>query len=161
MATTDIDVRTNEFMLDYLDNANVGLHWVDGEATIMWANKADYEPLGYTKEEWVGHKITEFHASAETIDDILTRLARRQVAVPLQGRHAVQGRLDHERGDRLQRPVRRRRVPPHAVLHDQGPRNRVGIRSASAHLSRSSRLGAPSSFEARRLRRPRPARTKA
>jgi hypothetical protein len=57
MATTETDVRTNEFMLDYMDNANVGLHWVDGEATIIWANKADYEPLGYTKDEWVGHKM--------------------------------------------------------------------------------------------------------
>jgi PAS domain S-box-containing protein len=74
MATTETDVRTPEFMLDYLDNANVGLHWVDGEATIIWANKADYEPLGYTKEEWVGHKIMEFHASEDTIGDILTRL---------------------------------------------------------------------------------------
>ena len=74
MATTETDVRTQEFMLDYLDNANVGLHWVDGEATIIWANKADYEPLGYTKEEWIGHKITEFHASEDTIGDILTRL---------------------------------------------------------------------------------------
>jgi PAS domain S-box-containing protein len=74
MSTTETDVRTPEFMLDYLDNANVGLHWVDGEATILWANKADYEPLGYTKDEYVGHKITEFHADADVITDILTRL---------------------------------------------------------------------------------------
>jgi PAS domain S-box-containing protein len=74
MATTEADVRTNELMLDYMDNANVGLHWVDGEATIIWANKADYEPLGYTEEEWVGHKITEFHAEPTVIEDILTRL---------------------------------------------------------------------------------------
>jgi PAS domain S-box-containing protein len=74
MATTETDVRTEEFMLDYLDNANVGLHWVDGEAMILWANKADYEPLGYTKDEYVGHSITEFHADADVITDILTRL---------------------------------------------------------------------------------------
>jgi PAS domain S-box-containing protein len=52
----------------------VGLHWVDGEATILWANKADYEPLGYTKDEYVGHKITEFHADEDVISDILQRL---------------------------------------------------------------------------------------
>ena len=39
---TKTDVRTEEFMLDYLDNANVGLHWVDGNAMTLWANKADY-----------------------------------------------------------------------------------------------------------------------
>jgi PAS domain S-box-containing protein len=74
MEATTTDIRTDEFMLDYLDNANVGLHWVDGEATILWANKADYDPLGYTKEEYVGHKITEFHADEAVIGDILTRL---------------------------------------------------------------------------------------
>ena len=52
----------------------VGLHWVDGEANILWANKADYEPLGYTEDEYVGHNITEFHADADVINDILERL---------------------------------------------------------------------------------------
>jgi hypothetical protein len=33
------DVRTTEFMLDYLDNAVVGLHWVDGNGTIIWGQK--------------------------------------------------------------------------------------------------------------------------
>ncbi|MDX6708340.1 MAG: hypothetical protein QOD83_3549 [Solirubrobacteraceae bacterium] len=74
MPATTTDVRTEEYMLDYLDNAVVGLHWVDGEATILWANKADYEPLGYTKDEYLGHKITEFHADEDVISDILQRL---------------------------------------------------------------------------------------
>src|SRR5882672_1322685 len=73
MATTT-DVRTPEFMLDYLDNAVVGLHWVDGDTITVWANKADYEPLGYTEEEYVGHSITEFHADPDVIADILQRL---------------------------------------------------------------------------------------
>jgi PAS domain S-box-containing protein len=74
MQATGTDVRTEEFMLDYLDNSNVGLHWVDGEATILWANKADYEPLGYTADEYIGHNIMEFHVDSEVIGDILTRL---------------------------------------------------------------------------------------
>jgi len=71
---TGTDVRTPEFMLDYLDNAVVGLHWVDGDTITVWANKADYEPLGYTEEEYVGHSITEFHADPDVIADILQRL---------------------------------------------------------------------------------------
>jgi len=71
---TEEDVRTKEFMLDYLDNAVVGLHWVDGEGAIIWANKADYEPLGYSEDEYLGHNITEFHADAAVINDILERL---------------------------------------------------------------------------------------
>jgi PAS domain S-box-containing protein len=31
-------------------------------------------PLGYTEEEYVGHSITEFHADAPVIADILERL---------------------------------------------------------------------------------------
>ncbi|HEY2765463.1 MAG TPA: PAS domain-containing protein [Pseudonocardiaceae bacterium] len=61
-------------MLDYLDNAAIGLHWVDGNTTILWANPADYEPLGYSAEEYLGHSITEFHAEPDVINDILTRL---------------------------------------------------------------------------------------
>jgi PAS domain S-box-containing protein len=66
--------RTEEDMLDYLDNAAIGLHWVDGNGIILWANPADYEPLGYTAEEWLGHNITEFHAEQTVINDILARL---------------------------------------------------------------------------------------
>ena len=69
-----MDVRTEEYLHDYLDNAVIGLHWVDGEGTIIWANTADYEPLGYTEDEYVGHNITEFHVDADVIADILERL---------------------------------------------------------------------------------------
>lgn len=66
--------RTEEDMLDYLDNAAIGLHWVDGEGIILWANPADYEPLGYSADEYIGHNITEFHAEQNVINDILVRL---------------------------------------------------------------------------------------
>jgi PAS domain S-box-containing protein len=61
-------------MLDYLDNAAIGLHWVDGNGTILWANPSGYEPLGYSAEEHIGRNITEFHAEADVINDILVRL---------------------------------------------------------------------------------------
>jgi PAS domain S-box-containing protein len=70
------DVRIQEHLLDYLDNAVVGLHWVDSDGTILWANAADYEPLGYTREEYLGHRIAEFHADADVISDITGRLLR-------------------------------------------------------------------------------------
>jgi PAS domain S-box-containing protein len=73
MTTTEFK-RTEEDMLDYLDNAAIGLHWVDGNTTILWANPSDYEPLGYTADEYIGHSITEFHADPDVINDILTRL---------------------------------------------------------------------------------------
>jgi PAS domain S-box-containing protein len=72
--TTTEFKRTEADMLDYLDNAAIGLHWVDGEGTILWANPADYEPLGYSADEYIGHSITEFHAEEDVINDILARL---------------------------------------------------------------------------------------
>lgn len=64
-----------EDLLDFVYTAEIGLHWVTADGTIQWANPADYEPLGYSAEEYIGHNITEFHADAAVIDDMLRRLA--------------------------------------------------------------------------------------
>lgn len=60
---------------DFFENGTVGLHLVGSDGTILKANRADYEPLGYSAEEYVGQPITRFHADAETIADILERLS--------------------------------------------------------------------------------------
>lgn len=67
--------RTEKDLLDFVDTAAVGLHWVASDGTILWANPADYESLGYSEAEYIGHNIVEFHADRATIDDILRRLA--------------------------------------------------------------------------------------
>jgi PAS domain S-box-containing protein len=61
---------------DFFENGNVGLHLVAGDGTILRANRADYEPLGYEVDEYVGRHIAEFHADREVIEDILARLSR-------------------------------------------------------------------------------------
>lgn len=63
---------------DYFDNATIGLHWVDSNGIIVWANKAELQLLGYTEEEYIGHHIAEFHVERPIIDDILTRLSRNE-----------------------------------------------------------------------------------
>jgi PAS domain S-box-containing protein len=67
--------RSPEHLADFLDTSAVGLHWVLPDGTIAWANPADYEPLGYTADEYIGHNIAEFHADSDTLDDILRRLS--------------------------------------------------------------------------------------
>lgn len=59
---------------DFFENGAVGLHIVDGDGTILRANKAELAMLGYTAAEYVGRPITDFHADSETIADILKRL---------------------------------------------------------------------------------------
>jgi PAS domain S-box-containing protein len=60
---------------DYVDNAAIGLHWVDGDGIIKWANKAELDMLGYSEQEYIGHNISEFHVEEDKISDILKRLS--------------------------------------------------------------------------------------
>jgi len=61
-------------LTDFFQNATVGLHWVANDGTILEANKAELDLLGYTRDEYVGRSIRDFHADEEVIDDILERL---------------------------------------------------------------------------------------
>jgi PAS domain S-box-containing protein len=61
-------------LTDFVENAIVCLHWVDSDGTIIWANQAELDLLGYTCEEYIGHSITEFHTDQTAIKDILERL---------------------------------------------------------------------------------------
>lgn len=69
------DPRSLDHLRDFFDTAEIGLHWVGSDGTILWANEADYRLLGYSAEEYVGHNIAEFHADPEVIADILRRLS--------------------------------------------------------------------------------------
>jgi PAS domain S-box-containing protein len=66
--------RRERELTDFLENALEGLHRVGPDGTIQWANKAELSLMGYTTEEYIGHSITEFHADADVIADILRRL---------------------------------------------------------------------------------------
>ncbi len=68
-------------LADFFENATEGLHKVGADGTILWANKAEYDLLGYAAEEYIGHPITEFHADADVIADILRRLQQGELLV--------------------------------------------------------------------------------
>ncbi|HEX5105071.1 MAG TPA: PAS domain S-box protein, partial [Pirellulaceae bacterium] len=68
--------RKERELTDFFDNANVGLHWVGPDGTILRANQAELDLFGYRREEYVGHKITEFHLDRPVIDGMLVRLLR-------------------------------------------------------------------------------------
>ena len=61
---------------DFFENGAVGLHLVGPDGTILRANRAELEMLGYQREEYVGRNIREFHADAEVITEILGCLGR-------------------------------------------------------------------------------------
>lgn len=61
-------------LADFLENSAEGLHRVGADGSILWANKAELNMLGYPWEEYVGRHIAEFHVDAPVIEDILTKL---------------------------------------------------------------------------------------
>jgi PAS domain S-box-containing protein len=66
--------RNEEELSEFFENASVGLHWVGPDGTVLRANRAELEMLGYTREEYVGRPISDFHADEEVICDILDKL---------------------------------------------------------------------------------------
>jgi PAS domain S-box-containing protein len=73
-------------LADFFENATEGLHKVGADGTILWANKAEYDSLGYPAEEYIGHSITEFHVDAHVIADILQKLQTGQTLENLAAR---------------------------------------------------------------------------
>jgi len=66
-------------VLDLLENGIVGLHCVDANGIILWANKSELELLGYTRDEYIGRHIANFHADKAVIDDILQKLSANEI----------------------------------------------------------------------------------
>jgi PAS domain S-box-containing protein len=70
--------RAERELKDFVENATVAMHWVSGDGNILWANEEELKLLGYTREEYVGRAISDFHADEATINDILARLKSNQ-----------------------------------------------------------------------------------
>jgi PAS domain S-box-containing protein len=61
---------------DFFENGAVALHLVGADGTILKANKAELDLLGYSAHEYIGQHIARFHDDQEAIADILARLTR-------------------------------------------------------------------------------------
>jgi PAS domain S-box-containing protein len=68
--------QNHQDLEDFFDNGAVGLHLVAADGTILRVNQTELDLLGYTAEEYVGHRISEFHVDQDVIADILQRLLR-------------------------------------------------------------------------------------
>lgn len=67
-----------EKLSDFIENGSLPLHWVDGNGIIIWANQAELDLLGYTKEEYIGTPVSIHHKDASVIQDILNRLVNNE-----------------------------------------------------------------------------------
>ena len=84
--------RRERELSDFLENATEGIHQVAPTGTILWANKAELDLLGYAPEEYISQDIRKFHADAGVIADILDRLTRGETL------HEYEARLKHKDG---------------------------------------------------------------
>lgn len=59
---------------DFLENAAEGIHRIDRQGIILWANRAEMELLGHGAAEYIGRPATAFHVDASGVERILARL---------------------------------------------------------------------------------------
>jgi PAS domain S-box-containing protein len=66
--------RSEQELADFFDNATVGLHSAGPDGTILRVNQAELTMLGYSADEYLGHRIAEFHVDGGFIEGIMHRL---------------------------------------------------------------------------------------
>lgn len=60
---------------DFFENSVVPMHLLGADGTILRANQAELDLLGYAREEYVGRRIAEFHLDSAIGEDMLARLS--------------------------------------------------------------------------------------
>ncbi|MEP7205863.1 MAG: PAS domain S-box protein [Casimicrobiaceae bacterium] len=83
----------DEDLADFFEQAPIALHLVGPDGTILRANRAELDLLGYSADEYVGRNIAEFHVDGEVICDILRRLTDGETL------HSYEARLRHKNGE--------------------------------------------------------------
>lgn len=82
--------------IDLFENGAIGLHFVGPDGIILNANQAELDFLGYSRAEYIGHPIAEFHVDAPVIEDILARLNRKEILKNYEARlRAKDGSIKH------------------------------------------------------------------
>lgn len=71
--------RSEHELSDFFDNAAIALHWMGPDGRVLRVNDTELAMLGYTREEYLGRHIGEFHADKTVCADILTRLSGGEV----------------------------------------------------------------------------------
>ena len=90
--------RSEAELSDFFENATIGLHWVGPDGMILRVNQAELEMLGYRREEYVEHNITEFHVDQDVIEDILSLLQAGEVLQDYEARlRCKDGTIKHVR----------------------------------------------------------------
>jgi PAS domain S-box-containing protein len=63
---------------DFIENALIGMHWVDIEGNIVWVNQAELNMFGYDRSEYIGQPLINFYVDRTKIADILRRVSHNE-----------------------------------------------------------------------------------
>ena len=61
---------------EFIHNSSIGIHAVSPDGIIIYANTCELEVLGYSKDQYVGHHVSEFQIDEACLTDMLARLGR-------------------------------------------------------------------------------------
>lgn len=61
---------------DFIYNSSIGIHSVSPDGIIVYANECELEVLGYEKNEYIGHHVSEFQIDGICLADMMERLSR-------------------------------------------------------------------------------------
>jgi PAS domain S-box-containing protein len=70
--------RSRKILEDFFENGAMGLHLIGPDGIILRANQAELDLLGYSRDEYVGHHIAEFHVEPQAIQTMLRRLRAKE-----------------------------------------------------------------------------------
>jgi PAS domain S-box-containing protein len=66
---------------DFMQNASLGIHWVDRDGIVVWANQAELEMLGYESGEYIGQVLHDFHVDRVAIRSAFQQLLNDQPVI--------------------------------------------------------------------------------
>jgi len=67
--------KTRQELMDFIEQSAVGMSWVSTDGFILWANQTELDILQLSREDYLGHRISDFHADKMVAADLLSRLA--------------------------------------------------------------------------------------
>jgi PAS domain S-box-containing protein len=74
----NISLEASQGISDFIENALIGMHWVDIEGNIVWVNQAELDMFGYDRSQYLGQPLINFHVDRAKIADILQRVSHNE-----------------------------------------------------------------------------------
>jgi len=89
-------VRSEHALAEFFENAALGLLWIGPDGVVLRVNQTELDLLGYSRDEYVGHHIAQFHVDPDAMIEILARLARGETVDAWEARlRAKDGSIKH------------------------------------------------------------------